>query len=207
MQFRCQRFRIDGNGLLARVGSVERFTVPVELRGDLHELVLGELLAQDETPVVLRTAEGVGVFEGLGAFLLIEHMEGGGIVHLRDGVQVLPLHIVGERQRRQRERSDDRTDQDERRAPSEAGLVPVGDRAEQRQHKQRKDIVERHHQSRGRLRQTELVGQDQGDRVVVGLPESADQEEGKPDVDRAFVVQFHCVLSPMISFSNARMLS
>ena len=105
------------------------------------------------------------------------------------------LCVVHEGQRDQHDRRDQRADDDKRRAAAALAPMLVGDRAEQRQHKQRQHIIQRHDHTRPGLGHTELVGQNQGDRVVVGLPERADEKERKAHKNCAFVIQLHILSS------------
>ena len=70
-------------------------------------------------------------------------------------------------------------------------LAAVGNAAEQGQHKQGQDVIQRHDNAGGGLAQAELAGQRHGDGHIVDLPESADQEEGKADEKGAFVIELH----------------
>ena len=158
--------------------------VALDLARDLGELLLGELVAQHEGLAVGRLQRRVPLE-------LIDLGERRGIVDLRHVAEVLQLRRVHQREREERRHRDDRAPEDERRAPAARALAPVGDRAEERQHKQRQNVVQRHDHAGQRLRHAEFVRQNQGNRVVIRLPEGADQEKREAHQYGALVVQFH----------------
>ena len=162
-------------------------------------------LARDGGKLILRKGilehEGlaVGRLERAVRLLLIDDAQSGGIVDRGSAVEILQLRVVNERQADEGDGGDDCADEDKRCAAAALAGVLIRDRAEQRQQKQRQDVVERHDDTGPCLRHTEFVGQDQRDGVVVGLPERADQEKGKANADGAFVVELHRVTSKFVS--------
>ena len=178
-----------------------------------HGLALGGRdLARDGGKLVLREGVleherlAVGGLERAVGLLLVHDAQRGGIVDGGGRVDVFQLRIVDERQADERDGRNDRAKDDKRRAAAALAGVLVGDRAEQRQQKQRQNVVERHDDAGPCLRHAELVRQDQGDGIVIRLPEGADQEKGKANADGAFVVELHRVTSIMcigfVSFYN-----
>ena len=117
--------------------------------------------------------------------------EGGGIVDIGGSAQMLQLGVVDKAQADQRHGGHQRTQHDEGGAPSAAVGASVGDGAEQGQHEQGQHVVRRHDHAGPGLAHAELVGEDQRNGVVIGLPEGADQEKGKAHQNGAFVVEFH----------------
>ena len=183
------RAGLPGGHHIVGVVRVGDGAVPVgDLAADGGELLLRELLAENE----LLT--GGGQQRGV-LLLLIDGGEGGGIVDGGHAAQVLQLGVVHEGQAHQRHRGDEGADDDEGRPAAAAAGAFVGDVAEQGQQEQRQHVVQRHDDARPRLAHAELVGQDQGDGVVIGLPEGADEEEGEAYHDGALVVEFHSVSS------------
>ena len=77
-----------------------------------------------------------------------------------------------------------------------AGLV--AQLAEQRQHEQRQHVVHGHHDADVAVAHMERVFQDQGDDVVVHLPERADGHECKAHEKGAFVIQLHREKPPLL---------
>ena len=157
---------------------------------DLREFLLGELLRQHKFRAVRR-------HQRFAVLRLIDAAQRLRVVDRRVFLHACKLVVVHKGQPHKGDRRKDRADEDEGRAPPHFPLVPVGDCAEERQHKQRQNVVQRHDNARGRLRQAELVRQNQGDRVVIGLPEGADQEKGKSDKNGTLVVELHIVFSPI----------
>ena len=164
-----------GDGLAALVG---------ELAADGGEFRLREPLRQHELLAVGRD-------QLLVRLTFIDGGQGGGIVDPCGVAQMLQLGVVDKAETDQRHGGDQRTHHDKGRTPSLFVAAFIGNRAEQRQHKQRQHIVRRHDDARPGLAHAELVGQDQGNGVVIGLPEGADQEKGKAHQNGAFVVQLH----------------
>ena len=80
---------------------------------------------------------------------------------------------------------------DEGGAASGFGLTAVGDTAEQGEHEQSENVIQRHDDAGGGLAQAELAGQCHGNGHVVDLPEGTDQEEGEADQNGAFVIELH----------------
>ena len=152
-----------------------------ELRRNCAEFLLGKQVAQAIVRAVRRFEGGVG-------FLRVERLHRGRLVDLRDRREVFELRGVGKRQADKDHGGGERADQDKRRAPAETAVAAVGDRAEQRQKEQRQHVVQRHHAAGGGLRQAELVRQNERDRVVIRLPEGADQEKCEADKDRPLIV-------------------
>ena len=123
-----------------------------------------------------------------------------GIVHTGHGVEILPLQAVRIGEAHEGHDCGKRPGKNEGRPPAESRTAAVGDRAEQRQKKQRQHIVQRHDDAGGSLRQAEFIGQNQWDRGVVCLPEGADQKKRKSDIHGAPVIQLHGILSPFSLF-------
>ena len=121
--------------------------------------------------------------------------EGGGIVDIGGGAQMLQLGVVDKTQADQRHGGHQCAQHNEGSAPSAAVGASVGDGAEQGQHEQGQHVVRRHDHAGPGLAHAELVGEDQGNGVVIGLPEGADQEKGKAHQNGAFVVEFHDAFS------------
>ena len=159
-----------------------------DLTRDGGKFVLGERVLEHERLAVWGLERAVGL-------LLVHDAQRGGIVDGGGRVDAFQLRIVDERQADERDGRDDRAEDDERRAAAAPAGVLVGDRAEQRQQKQRQNVVECHDDAGPRLRHAELVRQDQRDGVVIRLPEGADQEKGKANADGALVVELHWITS------------
>ena len=177
-----------GHHVVGVVGVGDRAATVGDLAADGGELLLRELLAQNE----LLT--GGGQQRG-GLLLLVDDGEGGGVVDGGHVLQVLQLGVVHEGQADQRHRGDEGADDDEGRPAAVAAGTLVGDVAEQGQQEQRQHVVQRHDDAGPGLAHAEFVGQDQGNGVVIGLPEGADEEEGEAYHDGALVVEFHSVSS------------
>ena len=173
-----------GDDVVRIVGVRDHLAVLRDLAADGGELLERELLAEDE--LLPR-----GRDERRAALALIDRLERLRIVDGGDVSDVAELRAVDERERDEQHRCDERTDDDERRAAAAAARAAVADRAEQRQQEQRQNVVERHNHARPRLTHAELVRQNQGNRVVIRLPEGADQEKGKAHQNCAFIVEFH----------------
>ncbi len=135
-----------------------------------------------------------------GRGLVVDPLQHGGIVDLRVIADLFKLHAVDDGQPHERGHGDDRPEKDVGRAPPHSALRAVRDRSEKGKHEQSKDIVERHDDARYRLRHAELVGQDQGNDIVVGLPERADQKKRESDADSPLIVQFHLSAPPVKRF-------
>ena len=83
-------------------------------------------------------------------------------------------------------------DEDEGRPAAQLLIAAaVRQRPEEGQQEEGQDIVQRHHRARQGLVHVEGLPQDQGDDIVVHLPEGADGEEGQAHQDRPFVVELH----------------
>ena len=94
--------------------------------------------------------------------------------------------------RHETQRGEHRSHHDVRRAPAPAvfaGLVRK--RAEERQHEERHDIVERHNDAAQRVIEPERIRQDLGNDVVVHLPEHGDAQKHQSHEKRVFNVEFH----------------
>ena len=177
---------LAGVGLACRddVVHVIGIAFPVPYGADGDEFLPGEFL-----PEIVGLALGG---HQLGAvFVIIKLGQGLLVVHRRDLRDLAQLGVVGKGQGDQKHRGHDRSDQDIGRPSAEAVLRPVADRAEERQHEKRQDVVQRHDDPRERLRHAELVGQDLGDDGIVGLPEGADQEKRKADENDPFGRELH----------------
>ena len=133
----------------------------------------------------------IGSDELFGLFLLVDHCQGLGIIHLGYGGKVGKLHAVHQGQSHEGQGSSNGTDENEGSPASQLMGALVGDSAEQRQHEQGQHVVQRHDETGPGLAHAKLVGQNQGDGVVIGLPESADQKERKADADCTEIIQFH----------------
>ncbi len=83
---------------------------------------------------------------------------------------------------------------------AEAGSCFVGKCAEDGEHKHRQHVVQGHDCAGGGLGHTEMVGQDQRNDGIVGLPEGRDEEERHAHQHHAFVVEFHGKLTPLPLF-------
>ena len=144
---------------------------------------------------------------------LVDLCQSGRIIDGGDGADLLELHIVRQRQADKGKRGDDGAIENKGRAAAQLMAAFVGDGAKQREHEQRQDIIQRHDDARGTLGQTELIGQNQRDGVVVGLPEGANQKEGKAYKNGFFVIQLHvrsvlsCCLAACRAVSSVRIFS
>ena len=162
------------------------------MTGDLDEFLPGEHVGKDEF-FSLRC------LQGRVDLTVVDDLQCGGRVDIRDGGDISHLGIVHKGQSDKGNRRHQSADEDKGRASAQLAVVPIGNRAEDRQHKQGKHVVQGHDRTGGRLGKAKFVGQDQRDGVVVGLPESADEKKGKADKNRAFVVQLHGCFSPIRS--------
>jgi len=104
---------------------------------------------------------------------------------------VLQLGVVGKGQTHKGHSGHQGSDEDERRTPAAGRAAPVGYGAEQGQHKQRQHIVQRHDKAGPGLGHAEFVRKNQGDGVVIRLPERAYEKKGEAHAYGALVVQFH----------------
>ena len=168
-----------GDGVAVAVG---------DLAADGGELALGEFLGQHE----LLAVRGEQLLVRL---TFVDGGEGGGIVDIGGSAQMLQLGVVDKTQADQRHGGHQCAQHNEGSAPSAAVGASVGDGAEQGQHEQGQHVVRRHDHAGPGLAHAELVGEDQGNGVVIGLPEGADQEKGKAHQNGAFVVEFHDAFS------------
>ena len=177
-----------GDHIVGIIGVGDGAAVLLHLAADLAEFLLGEFLAQNE----LVAAGGQ---QGLISLAVIDLRQGGGIVDGGDVGQVLQLGVVHEGQGNEHHGGDQRAHHDKGGPAAPLAVVLVRDGAEQGQHEQGQHIVQSHDDAGPGLAHAELVGEDQGDGVVIGLPERADQEEGKAHENGPLVVEFHTVSS------------
>ena len=159
-----------------------------DLRGDGGKVLFGKLIGEDKAPAGGRHQLFVRL-------RLIDQPQIGGIIHGSAQLEISQLGVVHERQGDERYGGHQCACYDERCAPTLAMGTAVGDMAEQRQQEQCQHIVQRHDNAGPGLAHAELVGEDQGDRVVIGLPEGADQEKGEAHQNGAFVIEFHDLFS------------
>ena len=177
----------SGYDVVGVIGVGHHLAALLDLGGDGGEFLPAEPLAQNEVLAIRRLERGlIGV--------VVEHGEPGRVVDLGHRFDILALQIVRKRQADERNAGDDRSHEDERRAPAALARAAVGDGAEQRQKEQRQNVVERHDHAGGSLRHAEFVGENLRYDRIICLPEGADQEKGKSDKDGAFVVELHAAL-------------
>ena len=129
--------------------------------------------------------------KGKVAFRFVNLGERRRIINLGSGAEMLQLRIVNKRQPDKADRRSNRADDNKWCAPPARTAASIGNHSEQRQKKNRKDIIQRHYKTGPCLRHSELVRENQRYRIVVGLPECADKKECKAYADRSFVVEFH----------------
>ena len=164
---------------------------------DGGELLAGKLLFEDK----LLAVRG---HKGLVRLLVIDVLKRLDVVNGGDLVYLLELCRIDKGQRNESHDGDDGADRDKRGAFAPLAVVPVGYGAEEREEEQRKDVVQRHDEAGPRLRHSEFVGQDEGDRIVVCLPKGANKEEGKADKNSALVIKLHCKTSERSVFPPLR---
>ena len=126
-----------------------------------------------------------------------------GVVDGGHGGDVLQLGVVHEAEGHQGHRRHQCAHQNKGRPPPHFAAAAVRYGAEQGQHKQGQHVVQRHDHAGPALLHAELVGEDQGNGVVVGLPEGADQEKGEAHQYGAFVVEFHTFSPPKSRYTAA----
>ena len=177
-----------GDHIVGIIGVGDGLAVLLHLAADPDEFLLGELLAQDE----LVAAGGQQRLVGLA---VVDLLQGGGVVNGGDIGQVPQLGAVHKGQGDEHHGGDEGTHHDEGGAAAPLAPVLVGNGAEQGQHEQGQHVVQGHDDAGPCLAHAEFVGEDQGDGVVIGLPERADQEEGKAHENSPLVVEFHTVSS------------
>ena len=133
---------------------------------------------------------------------------GGHVRHQRHGRRTIGAH--GDQQQPQRDHEQQQffvvvrirqdVHQDDRRrraaqnkghAPSQLRVALVGQLAEEGQQEQRQHVIHGHDHAHQTVLHVEGVLQNQGNHIVVQLPERADGQERKAHQQRPFVVQFH----------------
>ena len=75
-------------------------------------------------------------------------------------------------------------------SPAHFGPAAVADPSKQRKQKQRQNVVRCHDHARPRFIQMKGVGKDQGNHIVVHLPERADRKKTHPDENGLPCIQF-----------------
>ena len=84
-----------------------------------------------------------------------------------------------------------RADHDKGSPLAKAAADLIRQRAEQGEHEYRKHVINGHDHARRRLRESKMIGEDQGHDGVIRLPEREDQEKRHAHRDGALVVELH----------------
>ena len=127
-----------------------------------------------------------------GVFLLIiDQFHGGGIVDLGVAFNIGKLGVIRQRQQHQENHCQNGAGADEGGTAAAFAFVTVGDAAEQGQHEQGQDIIQRNNNTGSGLAQAEFAGQGHDDGHIVDLPEGTDQEKGEAYQNRALIVELH----------------
>ena len=97
-------------------------------------------------------------FERLVSHAVVKDFKGRRIVDVGNGGNVFKLQSICKREQYKRRRRYDGADEDERRAPPHAVFAAIGNGAEQGEHEQGQDVIERHNDTRISLGHAELIG-------------------------------------------------
>ena len=111
--------------------------------------------------------------------------------HQRAGAGVCRIAVIQQRDQVHQNGRQCSAAHNERHPPPDASAGLIGQRAKERQQKQRQYVICRHNSPGEGLVQFKGVGQDQGHYAVVHLPECTDRQKRQAHQNRATVVQLH----------------
>ena len=109
----------------------------------------------------------------------------------------LGVGIINHGENVHQNRSHGRAHKDKGHTAADGGIHPVAQSAKEGQQHQRKNIIRGHDEAGNRFIEVKGLLEDEGNDVVVHLPEGTDGQKRKTDENRAGIVEFHAS-SPLL---------